>query len=790
MDGGTTADGLPYLAMEYVDGQPITRHATDAGLDVPARLRMFLLVCAAVHFAHQRLVVHRDIKPSNILVTADGTPKLLDFGIAKLLDTVEPGPAAGTLRVLTPHYASPEQVLGDPVTTATDVYSLGVLLFELLTGRGPYRRVTPDSSPLAVMEAIRDAAPERPGAFAPSSRTIGRDLDAIVLKALRKDPRERYGSAEQFAQDIARYFDGLPVAARRGTTLYRAQRFAGRHWIGVTAAATLAVAVVGGGAATAWQARVAQFERDKAQNRFRQIEEFSRSLLFDVHGALRDVPGATEARRLLLGRATTFLDGLVADAGGDPELMRTLAAGYQQLANVQGSGFTQNVGDAAGALASLDKAAGYIDALRLDDPDDVDLLMRAIDIHFGRAAVMGTLEHPRMTDERVVHAALVAELERRHAYTPRVIEEVARGYSDIGRLQANSGDYAAAEQAYRQSVELYATLPAAGWTAQLTTGHAFALKRLGAVLMRRQAFAESEQRYLEALGLDEETIRLSDRPQSRFDITFTLSDLALVRSAMNRWADAEVLWRRALAIREAAWAADPKDTRALAGVGVLYGRLGLAARSRHDLSASAEAYRTEVDRRQQLVALSGRLPGRVADLSWARLRLAEALLDLADLAPGTANRAARIAETRRLVAATTRADGKPPVAAGSEPGYQELYERIDSAARRRGPDRQETIGTSVGSPGDGIPVIHAVADASISATSRSQPPQRGQASTSMRPDYFCARNTRARPCQAAASTLRVQTGRRRPPRGTMSWTSTREVPAGIPTWTGMSFWAS
>ncbi len=676
VDGGTTDGGLPFIAMEYVDGQPITRYCAEAALDVPGRLRLFLRVCGAVHFAHQHLVVHRDIKPSNILVTSDGTPKLLDFGIAKLLDAVGPGSTAGTLRVLTPHYASPEQVRGEAVTTATDIYSLGVLLFELLTGRGPYRDITPDSGPLVVMEAICDAAPARPGSFAAAGQPIRRDLDAIVLKALRKNARERYGSAEHFAQDVTRYLDGLPVDARRGSVLYRMQRFTSRHRVGVAAAAMLALALAGGGATTAWQARVAQAERDKAQNRFRQIEEFSRSLLFDVHRALRDVPGATDARRLLLDRAVAFLDGLAADAAGDRALMRTLAEGYQQLAAVQGIGFTQNVGDTAGALASLDKAAGYIDRLRVDAPSDVRLLSLAAGIHFARASVMTSLAHPATAHEAAVHAALIEELERRHPHTAAVVADVARGHADIGFFHADRGDFAAAEQEYRRAAAFYARLPEQDRTAQSTSGHAFALKRLGAVLMRRQAYAESEQQYVEALALDEAVIRSDDRPQTRFDITFTLSDLALVRSFMNRWADAEVLWQRALAIREAAWAADPKDARALNGVGVLYGRLAIAARARGDLPAAARAYRTEVDRRASLVALTGRLPGRVADLSWARLRLAETLLDLAAATPRAADSAGQRAEARRLVAATSRDDGTPSVPAGSEPGFLALYDAL------------------------------------------------------------------------------------------------------------------
>lgn len=211
------------------------------------------------------------------------------------------------------------------------------------------------------------------------------------------------------------------------------------------------------------------------------------------------------------------------------------------------------------------------------------------------------------------------------------------------------------------------------------TNHAFALKRLGAVLMRRMAFDESERRYREALALDEETIRRDDRPQTRFDITFTMSDLALVQSRQGRWEDAEALWRQALVIREAAVASDPNDNRALSGVGVLYGRLGTAANARRDYLAAVAAYRDELVRRERLIALAGSLPGRVSERAWARLRLAEALLNV----PAAAGRAARRAEAQRLVSALTRADGRTSVAAGSEPGYVELYDKVTARLAAR-----------------------------------------------------------------------------------------------------------
>ena len=312
LDGGTTEEGTPYFVMECVEGTPLDEYCRNSELSEKEKLELFRKICAAVSFAHQKLVVHRDLKPSNILVTSEGEPKLLDFGIAKLLNSTDGDNTQTNQRVLTPAYASPEHLRGEIVGTTSDVYSLGVILTELL-GVDKKRLETQNSSTI---------------------QHLNKDLRNILVKSLRGDAACRYQSVEQLGEDIRRYLAGLPITARKDSAVYRLTKFVQRNRIAAAIALLFAASLIGGFAATLWQKREAERERLLAEHRFDNLRKLSNSLVTEIYGAIQNLPGSLPARQLMLKRALEQLDALAEEAGDNTDLEDELATAYYNLAQL------------------------------------------------------------------------------------------------------------------------------------------------------------------------------------------------------------------------------------------------------------------------------------------------------------------------------------------------------------------------------------------------------------------------------------------------------------------------
>ncbi len=577
LDGGSTEDGFPYLVMEFVEGLPIDRYCESHHLSLTERLKLFQKVCSAVQYAHQNLVVHRDIKPSNILIGTNGEPKLLDFGIARLMtaefSAEEIELNRGEAQPMTLRYASPEQVRDEPITTESDIYSMGVLLYELVAGEHPFQEALTGRK--EIEQAILTQEPEKPSAVVmrrakaqPQDKKLQRasvklcrqlqgDMDPILITALAKQPRGRYPSAESFSMDITRYLNGFPVSPRRDEVAYRARKFVRRHAFSVVAAVVVLVALIAS-TVVAWRsANTARAERANAQSRFDDVRKLADFVLFKFDDAM--LSGTTEARRVLVTEALKYLDGLAKSAKGDASLAHDLIRGYLKVGDLQGNPNFPNLGGSAAAKDSYGKALQVAESLSAADPDDARARQDIAKANLKIGDIFALSGDTAETLKRYREAQQVFDSLAQN--DPQAKVNLKKVTERIGSVQFQQGDLGGALESYRRYLQIAQELYQVNPNDVLARRSvALAFEKVGVSMAQTGAIDEGLLKLGNARSLYEQIAAANPQIQARTDLATVDAVIGDTLASAGRNEEAIKSFRQALDITQKLVSEDPKDT--------------------------------------------------------------------------------------------------------------------------------------------------------------------------------------------------------------------------------------